>query len=402
MKRRLQVVTLLYIISLMVETRKHSLKFASGLSGTDSPRFSKFLRNNNKIAWYTLENLSKKEAKRYSAVLKKSRSLPWNFFLLVDNTFQKRSSLKSENVQKFNHGKGFVIGHQWTNILLIFNGIIIPLTPFPFYTKEYCRRNRMTYETEHERLIGYINALNLKEYIGYHRDREVVVLTDSGYDDKDIQNVILKKGWHFISALKISRGVKTEAKYAETRESSGWDGTDAFFRNHREIGWKTVRIFTDGPRKKRKEFRVRHADVFLKGVKKIRAVCSEFKRKRDGRRKFIACSDLKATTRQILIAYRLRWKIEIFHKNIKMFFGFEDVASKHFTSVGSHVYLAYCAYIMLNAGLPGIGEVGTISEKQQKVAMILENRKTASVIHELTKIGGTGRYKDELKSALAA
>jgi hypothetical protein len=85
-----------------------------------------------------------------------------------------------------------------------------------------------------------------------------------------------------------------------------------------------------------------------------------------------------------------------------MFLGFEDVAAKHFASVESHVYLAYCAYILLNAGLPGIGEDGTISEKQRKVAMISENRKTASIIHELTKIGGAGRYKNELKSALAA
>jgi hypothetical protein len=34
----------------------------------------------------------------------------------MDSTLlQNRSSLHPENSKKFNHGNGFVIGHQWTN-----------------------------------------------------------------------------------------------------------------------------------------------------------------------------------------------------------------------------------------------------------------------------------------------
>jgi len=141
---------------------------------------------------------------------------------------------------------------------------------------------------------------------------------------------------------------------------------------------------------------------FLRGAGKIRAVCSEFKRKRDGHRKYIACNGLRASPRQILIAYRVRRKIEIFHKHVKMHLGFGDIAAKHFSSVESHVSLVYCAYLLLNAGLPGVGTDGTIPEKQRMVAKIPENKKTACVIHELTKIGGAGKYKSQLKSALAA
>ena len=106
--------------------------------------------------------------------------------------------------------------------------------------------------------------------------------------------------------------------------------------------------------------------------------------------------------REIIIAYGFRWKIEIFHKHVKTHLGFEDIAAKHFASVESHVCLLYCAYILMHSGLPGIGEGGTISEKQQKVADILQNKKTAGIIHELTKIGGAERYKNKLKSVLAA
>jgi predicted HTH domain antitoxin len=137
MEKRLRFVCLWYMISLMVETRKHSLTFASELSGITKSAFSKFLMNNKKAAKLTLDDLSKRQARIYSKVLKRIQSLPWRVAILIDSTIQSRSSLKSENVQRFNHGKGFVIGHQWTNILLFFNGIIIPLPPIPFLTKKF-------------------------------------------------------------------------------------------------------------------------------------------------------------------------------------------------------------------------------------------------------------------------
>ncbi len=394
------MICLWYILSIMIETRKHSLSFASKVSGMDKSAFSKFLMNNTEVIKYSLKDLSKKQAKIYSKMVKKTKTLPWHFFILIDSTVQNRCHMKSENVQKFNHGHGYVIGHQWTNIILFFNEIIIPLPPIPFYTKKYCRENGLTYMSEHDRVIEYINELNLYEYIGVHDNEKVVVVSDAGYDNKKIQKAVLNKGWHFISAVKKSRGVKSEAVYAKTPKSSGWYTIEEFFKKYRKLAWKTVRIFTDGPKRKRKEFRIRHSDIFLKGVGKIKAVCSEFKKKRDGRRKYIVCSDLKISPREILLMYRLRWKIEIFHKHVKMYLGFGDIAAKHFSSVESHVYLVYCAYILLHTGLPGIGQGGTISEKQQKVTKILENRKTASILHRLTQIGGTEIYKNELKSVL--
>ena len=85
-----------------------------------------------------------------------------------------------------------------------------------------------------------------------------------------------------------------------------------------------------------------------------------------------------------------------------MHLGFGHVATKHFSSVESHVHLVYCAYLLLNADLRGVGKVGTIIERQRKVGAVLENREKAFIIHELTKIGGAERYKNELKSALTA
>lgn len=83
--------------------------------------------------------------------------------------------------------------------------------------------------------------------------------------------------------------------------------------------------------------------------------------------------------------------------------GFEHAAPKHFSSVSSHVHLVYMAYILLHSGIPGTGDDSdSVTEKQAKVRQILENRENACIIHELTKIGGAERLKNQLKSALTA
>ena len=133
--------------------------------------------------------------------------LPWKIAIIIDSTLQTRFSRHSDNVKRFNHGAGFVIGHQWTNIVLYFNGVLIPLLPIAFYTKAYCRKNDLKYKTEHEHVIEYIENLNLEDYVGPHHPHEVVVLADSGYDDKNIEKSIVRKGWKFIIALKKKRSV---------------------------------------------------------------------------------------------------------------------------------------------------------------------------------------------------
>ncbi len=205
-KSRLQNTVVLFLLFLMVSTRKHSLQGAEKFSGINRSSFSRFLRNHPEVAVYNLGNLSKRQARQFSKVLKylgKKGNLPWKVALLIDSTIQHRSSLHPKNSKKFNHGKGFVIGHQWTNIVLVFNDVLIPLAPIPFYSKKYCRAKKLEYKTEHESVIEYITNLKLEGYIGKHNPEEVIVLADSGYDNNDIEKVIAKKKWKFIIAFSI-------------------------------------------------------------------------------------------------------------------------------------------------------------------------------------------------------
>jgi hypothetical protein len=135
-------------------------------------------------------------------------------------------------------------------------------------------------------------------------------------------------------------------------------------------------------------------------VGKVRLVCSEFKKRPNGRRKYLACNNSKVTARQILLGYRIRWSIEIFHKTVKMHLGFEDVAAKNFKSVISHVHWVYCAYILLHSHPPGVPEtIQSVPDIQRRIKEIIDTKEKARVLQLLTQFNGVERYKNELRAA---
>ena len=399
--KRLQSVCLWYLLFLMVSVRKHSLIEAARFSGLATSQFSRFLSSHVDVAVYHLHQLSKRQALQFSQALDTLAhgQLPWRVAILIDSTIQHRSSLHAENVQRFNHGKGFKIGHQWTNIVLLIKDILVPLPPIAFYTKSYCRKNNLQYRTENDLVVEYIENLNLFDYIGYHDPGAVVVLADSGYDDRKIENAIVKRKWHFIISLNKTRSVKSARHYAITPKSTGWSHVAQLFKDHRRIRWQTIRVPVNRSTKKRMEFRLRQIIGYLRDVGYVQLICSEFKKRPGASKKYLACSDRKAKARQIIIGYRMRWSIEIFHKKIKMFLGFEEVATKRFSSVMSHVHWVYCAYILLMAApMTAPVEDKSIEQRQRRISQIIGSKETRRVIQLLTRINGPERYKRELQN----
>jgi Transposase DDE domain len=399
---RLRRICTAYLFFLMVATTKHSLKEAARFSGLHPSLFSKLLKSPSNVAITSLDQLSKTQARQIAKALERVHGLPWKILLIIDATIQHRASLHPENTKTFNHGKGYVMGHQWTNIVLVLGDILIPLPPIPFYSKAYCRAQDLTYQSEHERVVDYLKALELETYLGAYDRREVVVLTDSGYDDKQIEQTLVKKGWNFIIALSKTRSVKSEALYLSTPKSKHWLHVDTFFRRHRGLKWDTVRLQTNANKRKRMDLRIRHTTGYLRYVGKVELVCSERRNRPDGRRKYLACNDLRATPRQIVTAYRLRWSVEVFHKCVKQNIGFEDVATHGFDAVVSHVHWVYCAYILLHMLPPGLAlESQSVGDRQRALQQGLANQEKRHILQKLTQIGGVQRYKDEIRQALA-
>jgi len=250
--------------------------------------------------------------------------------------------------------------------------------------------------------VAYLRTLDLEDSIGAYDRREVLVLADSGYDNKKIEQAIADKGWHCIIALSKTRSVKSDALYLSTPTSQQWCHIDTFFRRHRRLKWDTMRLATSGTKRKRMDFRVRHTAGYLRSVGKVELVCSEQRHRPDGRRKYLACNDLRATARQIVTGYRMRWAVELFHKCVKQHLGFEDVATHSFDAVLSHVHWVYCAYILLHMSPPGLSPGSqSIGEKQRALQQGLAAKEKRQILQKLSQIGGVQRYKDELRQALA-
>jgi len=341
---RLQCVVHWYLLSLCVDGPKRTQTFAAELSKKDKAQFSRLLNHHQALATDNLNELGKHIARnqtRAPIVV----GTPWTAFIIIDSTLHGRSSRHVQNAQSLSHGEGWVIGHQWTNIILVIGDKIIPLKPIPFYTKNECKRRGIKYKTEPERLDEYLAALNLIEYLGPHASEEVAVLMDSGYDNKQIQNCITKRGWDFVCALKKNRAVKTETEFQTKRTKARQ--VDTLFRAvKKQSPWETVRVTAAGG-KKRRTFRARQLAGYLRGVSsKVTVVCSE-KHNKKGRR-FFACSNTKVSLGAIIRTYTHRWAVEIFHRICKSHLGMEHAGVVEFDSLVSHVHWVYCAYLLLN------------------------------------------------------
>ena len=137
--------------------------------------------------------------------------------------------------------------------------------------------------------------------------------------------------------------------------------------------------------------------------RQVHLVCSEWKKRQHGRRKYLACSDLRVTAKQIISAYQFRWQIEIFHKEVKQYLGFEDVATTSFSSVTPHVHRVYCADIVLQMDIPGCPKSATaICAQQAYIQCVLDTRDVARMCQQLTQFGGLRKFKKELTERLSA
>jgi hypothetical protein len=170
--------------------------------------------------------------------------------------------------------------------VVLLHDILIPLRPIPFYSQRYCRHRQLGYRTTHDLVVEDIQQLQLEAYIGSYDPREGVVLTDSGYDNKKIQHALAATHGHCMMALGQTRSVKSAMLSLTTPKSKQWSSIATFFRNPRWLKWQTMRITTHGTKRKRMEFRPRDTIGYLRYVGQVPLVCSEPRKRLDGRRTY--------------------------------------------------------------------------------------------------------------------
>jgi hypothetical protein len=153
--------------------------------------------------------------------------------------------------------------------------------------------------------------------------------------------------------------------------------------------------------KKRRKFRARKLQGFLKGVAHdVALVCSE-KSGRTGRR-FFACSRSDLDAGVITRAYALRWEVELFHRAAKHQLGMLDAGVEDFDTLIAHIHWVYCAYLLLHEIQFRPAE--SLLDKQRALTKLIAQgpweERLSKVIAAKTQCGGIQRQETLLRMAL--
>jgi hypothetical protein len=396
---RLESVTANYVTALMSEAQKHTLKYAAGVMGGSVSNYSRLLSDHTGISKTVLTRLGRlmiRKLERQGLIPK----TPWKIFIIVDGTPHPRSSRHVQNAKSLNHGDGFFIGHNWTNIVVVIGSRTIPLPPIPFYTKKELRERGLKHQTEHQRVIQYLTDLNLAELVGTYEPKEVVVLLDSGYDDKEIIKAVLAREWDAVWALKTNRGVFTEAAYQRgERKTRRVDAT--FKAVRKQAPWETIRPKAKCKRERRR-YRARSLTGRVKGIAHdMKLVCSEKSGRTKGRR-YLACTRKSITSARLILCYEIRWRVERFHRATKSRLGMTEAGLVHFDALHEHVHWVYCAYILLDD--LEIEGAKSMEDKQRAISKQLRARPFVETVRELaktrTQFGGAARLQHLVAAAI--
>jgi hypothetical protein len=330
-KRRVAVVSC-YLFFLTLITKRHSFRQAARVTGLHESRFCALL--NDATTRELSQDVFNRSLRRYLKKLRKKKD--GRVVIIIDATIKRRRSKEVENVARYHHGSGTVLGTKFINFVLLSPKGVVPIETIPLYTKKYCRENKKRYRTENEIVQDWIVSLEEKQMLSKEQLKSVLFLLDAGYDDKDIQKSIKGIGANFVVAIKKNRSV------------AGKQVAELFRCNRRWFPSVSIRLTVgSGGKGSRRRYSIRTATkVNLKGVGPVTVVCSKAQSRAKKPLKYLATSDLALTGRQIVDWYSQRWTIETWHRKMKQDYGFIDCHSTRFSAIEAHVNFSLTAYVL--------------------------------------------------------
>jgi hypothetical protein len=360
-----------YLFYLILDAEKHELRTAAKHFSYHEASYSRLLSSPQALV--TAKACLNRAARRRIDKLKTSKDI----FLIIDATMIGRSGKKFQNRGKFHSGKKFVDGYKVTNFCLYVDGELIPLACLPHYSRRYCKELGYRYQSEPEMVAYWIEHLGESGLLPQELISKLHFLLDSAYDVKAIQSTIRSIGAHFTMSIKKDRKVNGQQ-------------VSEYFRTHRCIPYRTIRLPVGNSSSKTKKYRIRSAGKsHLKGYGVVCVVSSQKLQSRGTKnsRKFLITSRLNQSARKTVEAYATRWKIETWHRTMKQQFGYGDCRALKFSAVEAHLNLCLLAYQLSRAGLDGLPKPGTTLESY------IRAEQWRQAVSGLSKFGGRLKIK---------
>lgn len=148
-------------------------------------------------------------------------------------------------------------------------------------------------------------------------------LADSWFSSQETMEFVVKKGKHFIFALKSNR---LFAGSLEEKQTGSFQAVD-------ELAWEEHTVKTG----------------YLKGMDMLVNVARQVFTNEDGSTGtlYLATSDTTLDYDQLTTIYQKRWKVEEYHKSVKSNLGLAKSPTKTVTTQTNHFFAAMYAYVKL-------------------------------------------------------
>lgn len=281
------------------------------------------------------------------------------FVLLFDGTcMQRGGDTLVENAIKYREkkvrgkGKRSTKAHSFTMGLLILpNGMRIPMPRYTYYSKNYCKKHKMKYYTQHEyacMLIEYCRGL-----VGaVAKEGEFVVVADGFYDSRIIFDTCKTVNAKYITVADSGRVYAPKKKlYEKGLKAKKNSKTLIIKKGEEKYAREHFRYASPGSGKKKDFFEVASEILNFPKLGEIRVVYS-WKKIPNGKTnsnsyKIILCSDINFSDRKIVELYALRWQIEIYFRELKSEIGLCDYSGKDFCACERFIDICLLAYLFL-------------------------------------------------------
>lgn len=274
------------------------------------------------------------------------------FYFLVDSTLTSQQGSKTENTfstgnrqrrprkgrryNKYKHARKSC--HCFVKGLLITpSGIRIPFSK-SYYTRDYCKAKERVYRTQTDLAAEMIAELPLAEGV------KVVVLGDTAFDAKSIRAICAQRQYTWIVPVNPERvlaGPKGNRPKVRTLVQDLKVDQVVTVRLHAGQGplveQRRVSPCRMGSKVKPRTYYVHKRRQAVHSVGEVQLVFSTRTKPTPNQpieiQKILMTNDLKASAKQIVEWYALRWQIELFFKELKSTLGFHQYRFRTFDRV---------------------------------------------------------------------
>lgn len=287
------------------------------------------------------------------------------FFFLIDQTSSSRQGAKTPNTfSTGNRSRRPRKGRRYSTkksaskrchafvcgLLLTPSGLRIPYRRF-YYTHEYCKEKGYDHRTQAELGADMVTALELPD------TAKVVVLGDTAYEAKCVQEACDARGWKWIvpgNPGRVLAGPKPRPKLRSLLQDISKQRFIAVKVHPDTDPYSQPRRWSESARdrtNKGRTYWVRKERVEVRSIGVVSVFVSTTKEPEAGRPlhepKILLSNDPNLTARGAALRYTLRWQIELFFKECKSILGMVAYRFAEFVRVERWIDLTLTTYLYL-------------------------------------------------------